>query len=114
MKKVKTRKSLTSKEILTMIEKQGETLKKYRVKRIGLFGSYVRGEQKKKSDIDMLVEFDRSAFDKNFTGYFDNYEGFSSFLKGLFGRNIDLLTDDMISPYIKPFILKEVKYLEAS
>jgi hypothetical protein len=30
---------------------------KYKVKTIGVFGSYVRGEQKKKSDVDVLVEF---------------------------------------------------------
>jgi len=34
-----------------------ELRQKYKVKRIGVFGSFVRGEQKKKSDIDLLVEF---------------------------------------------------------
>ena len=58
MNKIKTRKELTDKEIISLLKKHKDLLKKYKVKRIGLFGSYVRGEQKKRSDIDFLVEFE--------------------------------------------------------
>jgi predicted nucleotidyltransferase len=38
-----------------------ELKQNYNIKDIGIFGSYVRGEQKKKSDIDILVEFEESS-----------------------------------------------------
>lgn len=107
-------KDISADEILNILNKHQDTLKKYKVKKIGLFGSYVRSDQKKKSDIDLLIEFDRAAFDSNFTGYSDNFDNLSSFLKKILGRKIDLITDQMISPYIKPYVLKEVRYLERS
>jgi len=88
-----------------------EFVRKYKVKRIGLFGSYLRGEQKKDSDIDILIEFDENAFDSNFTGYFDNYMELKAFLEKILDKKIDLLTVEMISPYIQPNILKEVDYV---
>lgn len=46
-------------EIKSILRGQKDRLRKtYRVKEIGIFGSYVRGEQKEKSDLDVLVEFD--------------------------------------------------------
>lgn len=108
------RKDLTGKEILSILREHQDILKRCKVKRIGIFGSYVRGEQKKRSDIDLLVEFDETAFDRNFTGYFDNYEELSSFLRKILGRKIDLLTEEAISPYIKPYVLREVEYCETS
>ena len=58
MNKSITRKELTGREIMSLLKKHKDLLKKYKVKRIGLFGSYVRGEQKRCSDIDFLVEFE--------------------------------------------------------
>ena len=46
----------------TLVENR-ETLRKYGVKQIGLFGSYVNGTAHTKSDIDLLVELERSTFD---------------------------------------------------
>ncbi len=58
MNRIKNRKDLTDKKIMNLLKKHDDVLKKYKVKRIGLFGSYVRGEQKRHSDIDFLVEFE--------------------------------------------------------
>ena len=58
-------------------------------------------------------EFEDKAFDKNFTGYSENYDDLSLSLRKLLGRKVDLVSDEMISPYIKPYVLKEVKYIEA-
>jgi uncharacterized protein len=49
MRKTKKRKELTEEEIVTLLKEHRDILKKYRVKRIGLFGSYVRGEQKEEA-----------------------------------------------------------------
>lgn len=85
-------KNLTKEEVIKRLRENRRVLLNYGVKRIGLFGSFVRGEQERKSDIDLVVEFDQSLFGKDFKGLFDAYMGLSSFLKNLFGRKIDILT----------------------
>ncbi|HUX98116.1 MAG TPA: nucleotidyltransferase family protein [Candidatus Deferrimicrobium sp.] len=104
-------KYLKKDEIISELRTHLETFGKYKIKKIGLFGSYLRENQKKDSDIDILIEFDENAFDKNFTGYFENYLALKELLEEIFGRKIDLITVEMISPYIKPYILKEVEYV---
>ncbi len=108
----KDKKHLTDKEIFELLEEYSAILKKYKVKRIGLFGSYIKGEQRGDSDIDFLVEFDLSAFGKNFKGYFDCYIELLFFLEEIFDKKVELLTIEEISPYIRPYVLEEVKYLE--
>lgn len=105
-------KALTEKEIINILKGHSDVLRKYKIKKIGLFGSYVRGEQRKGSDIDFLVEFDLSAFDSNFTGYFDNFMDLSFYLEDLLGAKVDLIDKDSLSPYIKPYIVEEVEYIE--
>ena len=105
---------LTKDKIKEILASNKELLKKYKVKSLALFGSSVRGEMTSQSDIDFLVEFDNSAFGKDFEGYFDNYFGLLFSLEQIFKTKIDLLTMDMISPYIKSYILKEAEYFEAA
>lgn len=107
-------KVLTHQEIITALRENLESLKKFKVKKIGLFGSYKRDEQRKKSDIDLLVEFDKSAFDKNLTGYSDNCDALLHELKKTLGQKIDLVTQDMVSPFIRPYIEREIEYLETT
>lgn len=75
------------------------------VKRIGLFGSFVRGEQKNASDIDFIVEFEKDE------KTFDNFMNLSFFLEALFQRRVELVTAESLSPYIGPYILKEAEYV---
>ena len=82
------------------------TIKKFGVKRIGLFGSAVRGEMKIESDVDILVEFEEGG--ENFSNLINLY----FYLQDLLSRKIDLVTPESISPYLAPYILKEVKYIE--
>lgn len=105
---------MTKEKIKQTLSRHKTLLKKYHVKSIALFGSNVRGEEKKYSDIDFIVEFDTSAFGKNFEGYYDNYMGLLNSLEKIFKKKIDLLTHDMISPYIKPYVLKEADFIEAA
>lgn len=98
------RKMLTKEGILRGIEGNPERIRKYGVKRIGVFGSYVRGEQKKKSDIDTLVEFKKGE------KTFDNYMGLTIFLEDLFNCKVDLVIAENIKPLLKPYIQKEVEY----
>ena len=110
--KSKNKKVLSEKEIFSLIKKNKDVLKKFNVKKIGLFGSYVRGEQKENSDIDFLVEFDLTLLDKNFTGLFDSFMDLAFFLENLLGRKVDLITNGSLSPYVQPYVEKEVKWYE--
>jgi len=91
-------------EILKKIEESKDKIKKFGVRRIGLFGSYIRGEQRKESDIDVLVEFEKGK------KTFDNYMELKFFLEDLFNCKVDLVILESIKPDLKPHILKSVKY----
>ncbi|HZX35853.1 MAG TPA: nucleotidyltransferase family protein [Thermodesulfobacteriota bacterium] len=89
-------KPLTKKEIMETLRENRATLEKYGVKRIGLFGSYLRGEQNKHSDIDFVVEFDMAIYGENFKGLFDAFMGLSRYVERLFDRKVDILTPDSV------------------
>jgi len=89
-----------------MILKINEQLirQKYGVKRIGIFGSFARGEEKEGSDIDILIEFEKGR------KTFNNYMDLKFFLVDLFHRKVDLVTVEALRPQLKDNILKEVSY----
>lgn len=70
---------------------------------IGLFGSFVRGRQNPTSDVDILVEF---APDKH---SFDNFMELSFLLEEMFGRKVEVVTPEALSPHIGAHILREVE-----
>jgi len=84
---------------------KGEIRQRFKVKEIGIFGSYVRNEQGQKSDIDILVEFE--------DGYktFDNYMELKFFLEKILNSKIDLVLKTTIRDEIKQNILSEVTYV---
>ena len=95
----------TLKEIEKILKENKAILaERFKVKEIGIFGSYVRGEQKEKSDVDILVSF---------------YEPISllklvsleNFLSALTGAKIDIVPKEDIRPELKERILGEVIYL---
>lgn len=95
---------LTSDLIMKKINENKEKLRKYGVKRIGVFGSYSKNKQKAESDIDILVEFKKGK------KTFDNYMDLKFFLEDLFGCNVDLVMNGALKLELKPYILKSVKY----
>ena len=107
--RIRNKGSLTEKEIMRALREHRDILEKYKVKRIGLFGSYVRGEQKKKSDVDLVVEFDLSAFGHNFEGLFDVFIDLSSYLEKLFGKKVDILTPVSIESIRIKEVAEEIK-----
>ena len=76
--------SLTRAGILKTLRDNDEALRKYSVKKIGLFGSYARGEQKRGSDIDLLVDFERPTY--------DNFYDLIVYLEKVFRRKVQVLT----------------------
>lgn len=95
---------MTKEEIKEKILKHKEILNKYNVKSIALFGSFVRSQQIKGSDIDFLIEFQEPTF--------DNYIGLLSELKRLFHRKVDLVSIKALKERIKPYILAEAEWLK--
>ena len=89
---------------MNVLDQNRSRLRSLGVKRIGLFGSFVRGEQRPDSDIDLLVEFDpvRKTF--------DTFMDLSLYLEEILQHSIELVTVESLSPYIGPHILKEVEY----
>jgi uncharacterized protein len=77
---------------------------RFKVQTIGIFGSYVRGEQKKKSDLDILVEFSEPI------GLFKFVE-LEDFLSQELNLKVDLVMKDALKPRIKDAILKEAIYV---
>ena len=94
----------TTDEILKKIEESKAIIKRFGVKEIGLFGSYVRNEQRRGSDIDILVEFEKSK------KTFDNYIVLKLFLEDLFKCRVDLVIYGTVNPKLRPYILGSVKY----
>lgn len=91
-------------EIKKTLEKRKEELKeKYKIKEIGIFGSYVRGEQKGESDLDILIEFEEDAK----LSLLD-VVGLEIELSDLLGIKVDLVERKSLKPYIGKHILKEV------
>ena len=78
--------------------------KSFKVKEIGIFGSYIKNEQTKKSDLDILVEFE-SPID-----FFDYIE-LEEYLTDLLGVKVDLVMKKALKPNIGRNILKEVIYV---
>lgn len=79
-------------------------LKSLGVSRLGLFGSFARGEQNPDSDIDLLVEF--APGEKTF----DAFMQLSFLLEEILEHPVELVTVESLSPYIGPHILKEVEF----
>ena len=80
--------------------------KKNNIVFMGLFGSYSRGEQKKRSDIDIAIEFDGKRNHTLLTLVRIENE-----LTNIFGRKVDLGTLNSINPHVKKSIIKDLKVL---
>jgi len=96
---------LAKEQIIRSIQESRAALRSLGVKSIGLFGSFVRGDTRGQSDVDILVEFDAAK------KTFDNFIDTCFLLEDLLGRRVELVTGESISPYIRSYILKEVEYV---
>ena len=96
---------------IIMMTKDGilETLRSHRarlafefgVQRIGLFGSYAKGEQDEASDIDLLAEFERPPGLK--------FVEFTEYLESLFGKSVDVLTPAGVQAIRNPQVARNIQ-----
>lgn len=81
----------------------------YHITELGIFGSYVRGEQTEESDVDILV-----AFEPSFRFGLVTYGKIENYIADALGKKVDLVMKSDLKPYIGKQVLKEVIYLWSS
>lgn len=93
---------MNKKKIIQEIERKREKLKAKGVKKIGLFGSYLKGTQKRGSDIDLLVSVDK--------GKEEDYFEILFYLEGVFKRKVDLIIDRSLRRELN-YVKREAVYV---
>jgi len=92
-------------EIKDVLKKHKRELReRFKVKDVGVFGSYVKEQQRKRSDIDIVVEFEEPL------GLFE-FMRLEEHLSNLLGAKVDLVSKKALKPKIGEHILKEVVYV---
>jgi len=87
--------------ILSVLEQNRDILRQFGLKRIGLFGSYLKGDSNQDSDIDFIVAFSKTTF--------DNYMDLKFTLERIFKRKVDLVVEGSLKPALK-YVEKEAAY----
>jgi hypothetical protein len=90
-------------DVLQRLAGEARRIKAHGVRRLGLFGSFVRSEQTSDSDVDMLVEFHSGQ------KTFDNFMSLADLLEDVLKRRVELVTTEALSPYLGPRILADVE-----
>jgi uncharacterized protein len=80
--------------------------RQYKIKEIGIFGSYAKGKQRKKSDVDILVEFEESA-----TLSLLDFIRLENELGEVLGVKVDLVEKQTLKPRIGKHVLAEVEMI---
>ncbi len=81
-----------------------EFRKQFGLKEIGIFGSYIRGEQNEGSDVDILIELEKPIS-------FVRFMKLENALSELLGVQVELVTKKALKPHIGKRILQEVQYV---
>ena len=95
--------ALTPNKIITTLEEHRHEIRKHGVKKIGLFGSFLKRTQHKKSDIDFLVVFNKPTF--------DNYIELKFLLEKLFRRKVDLVIEENLKPALQ-YVRRRALYVQ--
>lgn len=93
----------TKQEVFRRLQEQGGKIRSLGVARLGVFGSFLRGEQHKDSDVDVLVQFAEGRKS------FDSFMELAFLLEDVLQRRVELVTVESLSPYLGPRILEEVQ-----
>lgn len=90
-------------EIIKKLEEKKDFLRKKDVKKIGLFGSFLKGKSKRGSDIDLIVEFNK--IDSN------NYFELWFYLQNLFKKKVDLVIESSLRKELN-YVKREAEYVK--
>ena len=97
---------MNKEQLIEVIQANRSMLEEFSVKSISLFGSVVRGEARRDSDVDILVEFNPEAR----IGLF-SFVNLKDLLSELLGCSVDLVTPDGLHPALKDSILEEAVHV---
>jgi len=92
-------------DVIRLIHKSEHAIRAFGVQRLGLLGSFQRDEAGADSDVDLFVEFAPGA------ATFDHFMDLSFYCEDLFGRRVEIVTPNSLSPYLGPRILAELEYV---
>ena len=98
----------TKQELTSTIISHQEDIKKYGVKKLGIFGSFVRDEATKNSDVDFYIDFAPEY------KTLKNFVGIANLLTSITGRKIEIVTPQSLNKFIGKYILNEVEYVAFS
>ncbi|MFP4102365.1 nucleotidyltransferase family protein [Coleofasciculus sp.] len=87
-------------KVLAILTTNQDSLKRFGVKYLAIFGSVARDEARPDSDVDILVEFSEPVT-------FDRYMDLKFYLEDHFGTSVDLVTRRSLKPQIRPTIEQE-------
>jgi predicted nucleotidyltransferase len=97
----------TKAEVLEILEKDFSYLKKaFHVEKVGLFGSYARGEQAEESDLDLMIEFEK-------TPDFLELSDLEEHLSDLVGFKVEIVTPGGLKNRVKHNIMKDMEFVSA-
>ena len=98
----------SSSEVFSILDSLKETLREMGVMRLGLFGSFARGDNSSGSDVDVIVSF--------LPGYknYDNFYRLAELLEKHFGRKVEIITEESVSPHLRREIEKDIGYYEVA
>lgn len=89
----------------TLTKRKNALQEQFHVREIGVFGSFARGEQTRRSDVDILVDIEPSYIT------FDNCADLLLFLETALRRKVDLVLRETLREELKPYVLREVVYV---
>ena len=95
----------TKDELINLLQVHRQSILQFGVKQIGLFGSFVRNEAGKDSDIDFFIEF----YPEQKT--FKNFMRLADMLEEITGRKIEIITPQSLNKFIGKYILAQVEYV---
>jgi len=93
--------NINKQEVINKLEENRDKIREFGINKIGLFGSILKGKQKRGSDVDILVEFNNLTF--------NNYADALILLEKIFKKKVDLVIESGLRPELE-YVKKEVEY----
>lgn len=95
----------TKEQVFERVRSHRVAIRQFGAARLGLFGSFVRGQQQQDSDVDLMVEFE--AGKKTLR----NFLGLADYLEAVLNRKVDLLTWEGVAGFVQKHVATEIEYV---
>jgi predicted nucleotidyltransferase len=92
-------------QVFERVREHRAAIRQFGAARLGLFGSFVRGQQKADSDVDFMVEFETGKKTLR------NFLGLADYLEAVLNRKVDLLTWEGVAGFVQKHVVTEIEYV---